>query len=255
MLNKHWLRSLNHTLYKFVNLDCFGVTGCLLTLIPPPLSSQIETQSDERVLQDVLNALRDIYGTDNVPQPINYIVTRWGTDPYARGSYHYLPVNSGVHDIRTLAQPVLNRLYFAGEATSEQDGQTVHGALGSGKRVAEQIITHATSLYTLPQSKFKPATAVQYPLLHYKGVQKRVSGRRKQRKNILNNVDDDYETSEDETECYCSDNLVGGDIITCEDCTKNYHMVCKYCMQCNTMQSTSINTAHFSFCLYRNVSR
>jgi monoamine oxidase len=64
----------------------------------------------------------------------------WHADPYALGAYSYVP--AGALDARKqLAMPVEDTLYFAGEAT-EQHGQsaTVHGAIASGRRAAQQIV-------------------------------------------------------------------------------------------------------------------
>jgi monoamine oxidase len=63
----------------------------------------------------------------------------WGADPFAKGSYSYaLP---GRADSRaTLAEPVDNRLFFAGEACSPLDFSTAHGAFDSGVAAADQVI-------------------------------------------------------------------------------------------------------------------
>jgi monoamine oxidase len=64
----------------------------------------------------------------------------WHADPFARGAYSYVPV--GALDAReTLARPIADTLYFAGEA-AETSGHsaTVHGAIASGRRAARQIL-------------------------------------------------------------------------------------------------------------------
>jgi monoamine oxidase len=48
-------------------------------------------------------------------------------------------VGSSTEDLEALAQPVADRLFFAGEATSQQYPSTVHGAFLSGIREAKQI--------------------------------------------------------------------------------------------------------------------
>jgi monoamine oxidase len=65
----------------------------------------------------------------------------WSLDPFARGAYSYLKVGGGA--ARTsLASPVDDTLFFAGEATSD-DGQggTVNGALVAGERAAREVAT------------------------------------------------------------------------------------------------------------------
>lgn len=69
---------------------------------------------------------------------VNNTVTAWGGDPFIRGSYSYaLP---GKADQRAkLAEPLEDRLYFAGEATSPDHFATCHGAYLSGIAAAEAI--------------------------------------------------------------------------------------------------------------------
>ena len=63
----------------------------------------------------------------------------WGSDPFALGSYSFaLP---GFADCRaTLAEPVDDRLFFAGEACSRHDFSTAHGGWLTGVAAAEQVI-------------------------------------------------------------------------------------------------------------------
>jgi monoamine oxidase len=63
----------------------------------------------------------------------------WGIDPFARGSYSYaLPVMAGGR--ATLAAPVDDRLFFAGEACSKFDFSTAHGSWFTGTAAADQVI-------------------------------------------------------------------------------------------------------------------
>ena len=59
----------------------------------------------------------------------------WSRDPFSRGAYSYVAAG-GVGARLTLAAPLGDTLFFAGEATSD-DGQggTVNGALETGERV------------------------------------------------------------------------------------------------------------------------
>ncbi len=58
---------------------------------------------------------------------------------FGSGSNSYLPVRENLNNIQLLATPVLNRLFFAGEATSTTDPSTVHGAYLSGIRAAQGL--------------------------------------------------------------------------------------------------------------------
>ncbi|HEX8898338.1 MAG TPA: NAD(P)/FAD-dependent oxidoreductase, partial [Chthoniobacterales bacterium] len=63
----------------------------------------------------------------------------WHGDPFARGAYAYLSVN-GMDAQRNLAQPIDDTLFFAGEATASGHIGTVHGAIQSGQRAADEIL-------------------------------------------------------------------------------------------------------------------
>ena len=92
-----------------------------------------EGHSDEQTIDEVTSAL-------GAPNPVGALVTRWAADPFARGSYSFLGVGSSPDDQRALAEPVGDRLGFAGEATHVEFFATVHGAYLSGLREAERIL-------------------------------------------------------------------------------------------------------------------
>ena len=83
-------------------------------------------------------------------KPKEAVVTRWKSDPWARGSYSYVSVNSSGRDYDYLAEPItpssgqttsqqVPRVYFAGEHTIRNYPATVHGALLSGLRESRRI--------------------------------------------------------------------------------------------------------------------
>ena len=74
-----------------------------------------------------------------MPKPKKVIVTRWGDDEYAYGSYSHIQVGASGRDYHTLEQPVNHRLYFAGEHTIEEHPATVVGAHLSGLRAARKV--------------------------------------------------------------------------------------------------------------------
>ncbi|WP_327084580.1 flavin monoamine oxidase family protein [Mycolicibacterium iranicum] len=92
-----------------------------------------EADSDEESVAQLVLALR-------APEPTGFLVTRWAADPYARGSYSFLAVGSSPDDQEALAEPVGERLGFAGEATNPEYFATVHGAYLSGLREADRIL-------------------------------------------------------------------------------------------------------------------
>jgi monoamine oxidase len=76
-------------------------------------------------------------------------VCDWQADRFAGGAYSWVP--SGAREAQTaLGSTVADTLYFAGEAT-ETSGHsaTVHGAIATGRRAAEELLATATEGPTL----------------------------------------------------------------------------------------------------------
>jgi monoamine oxidase len=63
----------------------------------------------------------------------------WQHDPFTRGVYSY-PLVGGIDAGKELARPMRGTLFFAGEA-AETEGRsgTVHGAIGTGRRAADEV--------------------------------------------------------------------------------------------------------------------
>ncbi len=66
----------------------------------------------------------------------------WQTDPHSLGAYTYVP-RGAIDASDRLSQPVAETLFFAGEHTDTTGHWgTVHGALRSGYRAAQQLLAH-----------------------------------------------------------------------------------------------------------------
>ena len=76
---------------------------------------------------------------NSVPTPVAMVRTSWATDPWAMGSYSYLPVGATPQSRLDLAAPIGARLFFAGEALDPDHPATVHGALHSGLAAAALV--------------------------------------------------------------------------------------------------------------------
>lgn len=124
---------------EWLNVQRYLGEPVLLGFNAGGFGTQLEKLGELDVVASAMRALREMFGS-NVAEPIAYRVTRWGNDPFARGSYSYLPVGATGDDYDLMAQPVDNRLFFAGEATSREFPGTVHGAFLSGVREAERML-------------------------------------------------------------------------------------------------------------------
>ncbi len=128
----------NLSISTFFNLHHFVEEPILVGYSGGETARQLETYSDEQIIDKIMRNFQVIFG-DNLPEPKNYVNTRWSRDPFSKGSYSYCKTDSSRADRNTLAEPVLDRLFFAGEATSLKHPATTHGAYLSGVREAENI--------------------------------------------------------------------------------------------------------------------
>lgn len=131
--------------------NCIKTTGrpVLISLMAGDAAHQAESSSDADLVAEVTQELAKIFRQTMVPQPIETIVTRWGKDRFARGSYSYVGGTSLPGDYETMAAPI-GSLHFAGEATCATHPATVHGAYISGLRAASEIIDELLGPIEIP---------------------------------------------------------------------------------------------------------
>ena len=107
-----------------------------------PAAEKFVGRGKEYAVEQALSSLRQILGVSEESLR-NLLLTAhthdWGADPFSRGAYAYLPVN-GLEAQRTLARPLGDTIYFAGEAVSVGHIGTVHGAIASGHQAAADIL-------------------------------------------------------------------------------------------------------------------
>jgi monoamine oxidase len=103
------------------------------------LAAELEKGGEAAFFDFAAGELAETFGKDFASRIGPIGMHPWKADPYARGSYSYaLP---GRADCRAkLAEPVDDRLFFAGEACSRNDFSTAHGAYLTGLDAAERII-------------------------------------------------------------------------------------------------------------------
>jgi polyamine oxidase len=111
----------------------------LIGLLGGSAAREREALSDRDTVADALAALSAAFETE-LPDPAGALITRWAGDPFARGSYSYPAVGSTPEDRTILAEPIDDRVYFAGEATNAEYFGTVHGAFLSGTGAAERLL-------------------------------------------------------------------------------------------------------------------
>jgi len=135
--------------YLFWN--CIKTTGLplLIALMAGDAAHQAENMKDAELVAGVTRDLALMFKQTEVPLPLETIVTRWGNDRFARGTYSYVGATSQPGDYEAMARPVGN-LHFAGEATCGTHPATVHGAYISGLRAASDIIDEMLGPIEIP---------------------------------------------------------------------------------------------------------
>nr|AZL94586.1 polyamine oxidase [Nephromyces sp. MMRI] len=160
--------------YQFLNLHAYGKVGCLLAHCFPPWSQGFgATDSDEMVVSDCCKVLQNMHGLtdEQMPAPVDYIVTRWHKDSFSRGSYSYPQVNSQDDDIFMLRvpSPIQNpRILFAGEYLSRSYYQCVDGAFDTGLRAAETIVHEGLGVPVPERTDNRPLSVDIFGVPDYK---------------------------------------------------------------------------------------
>lgn len=103
------------------------------------LSYRSEDAIRRAAIQSLANALKMAPSHLEAQITASFIYD-WQADPFSLGAYSYIPVGAITAPIQ-LAEPVADTLFFAGEATNSDGASgTVHGAIATGHRAADEIL-------------------------------------------------------------------------------------------------------------------
>mmetsp|Transcript_2096 Transcript_2096/g.4012 ORF Transcript_2096/g.4012 Transcript_2096/m.4012 type:complete len:510 (+) Transcript_2096:2096-3625(+) len=125
------------------------VAGCMNVMKKLLSKARSECRNTRRLINEL-----------QIPDwPLDYFVTRWGSDPFSRGAFCYVPPGvNGFNELSAMAEPIYDYrpqfmlsedeangkprrplVLFAGEATTPYHPSTVHGAFESGIREAYRL--------------------------------------------------------------------------------------------------------------------
>jgi len=125
---------------EWVSLQRAAKMPILLGFNAADYGREIEALSDNEIVASAMQTLKTIFGTA-IPQPSDHQITRWASDPFARGSYSYNALGSTPEMRDALAAPLNRQVFFAGEASSKLYFGTAHGAYLSGLRAASEVLS------------------------------------------------------------------------------------------------------------------
>jgi len=106
-----------------------------------PRAQRLQSASRQELIELALASVRQAL---DFPGPLREelvaaYVHDWASDPWSRGAYSYIGVG-GADAPAQLAQPLRERLFFAGEAAHPDSSGTVEAALQSGRRAAQLLL-------------------------------------------------------------------------------------------------------------------
>jgi len=103
------------------------------------LAAALEMEAEGAFAAFAIDELVAVFGADVRRQVEAIAESSWRTDPFIRGAYSHAGVGqAGARAI--LAEPVAERLFFAGEACSPHAFSTAHGAYETGVAAAEAAL-------------------------------------------------------------------------------------------------------------------
>lgn len=118
----------------FLNLHKATGHPVLVCMVAGRFAYEMEKLSDEESVNFVMSQLRRML--PGATEPVQYLVSRWGTDPNSLGSYSCDLVGKPADLYERFCAPVGN-MFFAGEAACIDHSGSVHGAYSSGIDAAE----------------------------------------------------------------------------------------------------------------------
>lgn len=121
--------------YQFIPLNNALGIPALAGFNAGAAAEELEELTDEAVIAEMVAVLQQAFETSEFAV-VDAKITRWKTDPFARGAYSYVPVGGDFTARQVLSEPMHNVIVFAGEACTTSDPATVHGAYNSGRDAA-----------------------------------------------------------------------------------------------------------------------
>jgi len=112
----------------------------LLTALVGGDSARRFAERKQEALPRALRQIEEMFGARVGKLFLEGKMVRWHCKRYTRMGYSYLPVGAPPQTRDRLAEPIRPTLFFAGEATNSRQPSTVHGALESGNRAAQQLL-------------------------------------------------------------------------------------------------------------------
>ncbi|CAA7391166.1 unnamed protein product [Spirodela intermedia] len=134
----------SHACGYFLNLHKASGHPVLVFMAAGTLAGDMEKLSDDEAAHFAMLHLKKMFA--DAADPVQYLVSRWGSDPDSLGCYSCDLVGKPEGLYERYRAPVEN-LFFAGEAASVDHSGSVHGAYSAGVFAAEACGRYLSTLH------------------------------------------------------------------------------------------------------------
>ena len=120
-----------------ISLGAYGF-NCAIGIVAGRHADWLERAGTEASREAVMDALCYVFGNDVRSKVKSDRQSAWRGNPFVRGAYS-TSMPGQFHQRSVLAQPLADRLFFCGEATSTDHFCTCHGARMTGERAIREV--------------------------------------------------------------------------------------------------------------------
>ncbi|KAL1348592.1 probable polyamine oxidase 4 isoform X2 [Arachis hypogaea] len=157
----------------FLNLHKATGHPILVYMAAGRFAYDLEKLSNESAANFVMQQLKKMF--PDASDPVQYLVSRWGTDPNSLGCYTYDLVGKPEDVYDRLRMPVGN-LFFGGEAVCMDDHQgSVHGAYSAGMMAAENCQRYLLEKLGHVQNNLPLVSVVRHEMLETTNIPLQIS--------------------------------------------------------------------------------
>lgn len=120
---------------KFVYDAAFGkdsdkhILG--LVAINEKANAYTRLDSEEEIIRQFLAELDEMFDHKASANYMKHIIQNWSKEPFIRGAYSHTFDGNQKRIVSAILEPIMNKIYFAGEALSIDHQSMVHGACAS----------------------------------------------------------------------------------------------------------------------------
>lgn len=96
--------------------------------------------NEEEIISKFLSELDEIFEGKATTHYKKHIIQNWSKEPYIQGAYSYSFDGNKNDIVNTVSEPLMNKIYFAGEALSKDNQAMVQGACESAYSMIARMI-------------------------------------------------------------------------------------------------------------------